>query len=659
MKKGIVVFYLISCWLAVSISPARTQEDLLRLYFIDVNQGESTLIISPTGKTMLVDGGEPGDGSAYIVPLFHQLGITKLDVMVATHYHSDHYGGLSEVAAVFPPTVAYDSGNLTAPTSSPIFMRYVQALGAARQTMTPGTVIDLGGGAQATCIVVNGQLVSGGRVVITGRRDQFDQLDNSASIGLLVQSGDFDYFVSGDLSGGGINTTDVESTVAPLVGDVDVLQINHHGSRTSSNRTFLNALKAEVGIVQLSGADGVDIPTIEVIDRFINTVPTSGIAPSPPDGNFPALRPPVVYQNQPSPSGAPSVVSNQGIIAEGTFVIQTDGHSYDVSGGRLTPRSFPTDGAEAGIRTDFPPSIVLNLSDIVPAAGQPITIGALVSDDSRVIDSVAMSYSVNEGEETPLDVQKNSSTVYSAIIPGQADGMLIRYRVTARDGAGQASEAAGGCFVGVTPIQALRVNDSLGVPRYLRFPARIAGAVTVGSGTFSSSNNDVYVQDATGGVDVFELRGQTTPVTPGDQVTVTGRLMLFNGVLELEVTNPNTSAPFSSPFGIVKTGSGAVPAPIVKTLAEINESAEGLLVRIDQVTVRGSIPSSGSGNLTITDGTGQVTLRILSTTGIPGMPAPSASVSIMGIVGQFDGFRPMNRGYQILPRSRADFIPAQ
>lgn len=652
-KTRVAVICLVFCWLSLSIPPAQTRESLLRLYFIDVNQGEATLIVSPTGKTLLIDGGEPGDGSTYIVPLFRQLGITQLDYMVATHYHSDHYGGLSEVAAAFPPMVAYDSGNLTAPSNDPNFTRYVQTIGAVRQTIRPGTVVDLGGGARATCIVVNGQLISGGRVVITGRQDQFDQWANSASIGLLVQYGNFDYFVAGDLTGGGINTTDVETTVAQLVGDVDVLQLNHHGSRTSSNPTFLTALKAEIGIVQLSGADGVRLPTVEVIDRFINTTPTSGVTPWPPDADFSPSRPPFVYQNQPSPSGA----SNQGIVAGGTFVIQTDGRSYEVSGGRLRPRSFLTDGAEAGIRTDFPPSIILNLSEVVPAAGQPVTIGALVADDSRVIDSVTMSYSINEGEEIPMEVRRNSSTVYSGIIPGQVDGTLVQYRVTARDGTGQMSEAKGGYFAGLTPIQLLRVNDSLGVPRYLGFPARIAGTVTVGSGTFSQQNNDVYVQDATGGINVFELRGQTTPVALGDLVTVIGRLILFNGILGLDVTNPMTNAPFSSPFGIGKTSSGEVPLPVVKTLAEIGEATEGLLVRIDQVRiVSGAIPASGNANLRITDGTGELTLRILGSTDISGLPTPSGSFSVVGIVGQFDGFRPLDSGYQILPRSRADFI---
>jgi beta-lactamase superfamily II metal-dependent hydrolase/DNA/RNA endonuclease YhcR with UshA esterase domain len=659
MKTQPFIVCLVSILLVLFIPSTRSQEGLLRIYFVDIGQGHATLIVSPTGKTLLVDGGPEGSGSAAIVPLMRSLGLARLDTMVATHYDGDHIGGLDEVAAAFPPTIAYDGGDATG-AFGPLFTQYLNAIRPVRTAIRPGTVIDLGGGAWATCIVVNGNLISGGRVNIFGRTDNFDQRDNSASIGLLVQYGDFDFFVSGDLSGGGNNTTDVESTVAQLVGDVDVVQLNHHGSSTSSNPTYLNTLKPEVAVVQAGRSNSFGHPTIEIMDRVINTTPTSGIAPTPPDRDQPPtpLRPPVAYQTEPSPSS--SIASDQALVAGGTFSIQTDGRSYEVSGGLLSPTTFPTDGAETGIRSDFPPSVVLTPSAVVPATGQVLTLVAVVSDDSRLVDSVAMSYSANDGERLPLEVKKNSTVVYSAVIPGQPDGTLIQYRVTGRDGAGQQTEAAGGYFAGTTSVQSLRVNDALGLPRYLGFPARIAGSVTVPTGSFSQTSTNVYIQDASGGVNVFESGGQTTSVALGDQVTITGRLAFFNGILELEVTNPITYAPFSSPFGITKNSSGVAPTPVVMTVAEIGESVEGLLVRIDRVNiVSGSIPSSGNANLTITDGTAQTTLRVLGNTDIPGLTAPSGSFSVVGVVSQFDGFRPSNRGYQLLPRSRADFIAGQ
>src|SRR6185436_14001321 len=66
-----------------------------RIYFVDVGTGASTLIVSPTGKTLLVDGGPPGSGTK-ISSLLATLGITTIDYTVITHYHIDHMGGMIE-----------------------------------------------------------------------------------------------------------------------------------------------------------------------------------------------------------------------------------------------------------------------------------------------------------------------------------------------------------------------------------------------------------------------------------------------------------------------------------------------------------------------------------------------------------------------------------
>ena len=87
---------------------------------------------------------------------------------------------------------------------------------------------------RATCIVAGGRLLSGGAVAITN-----EDL-NTESISLLVEYNNFDYLVSGDLTGGGSTSTaktpDVETYVGQLAGDVDVVQLNHHGSTTTSNQ---------------------------------------------------------------------------------------------------------------------------------------------------------------------------------------------------------------------------------------------------------------------------------------------------------------------------------------------------------------------------------------------------------------------------------------
>jgi hypothetical protein len=128
------------------------------IYFVDIGQGASTLIVSPTGKTLLVDGGPPGAGTSAVIPLLNTLGIATINYTVLTHYHIDHDGGLAEVinAGRVNGGIAYDNGdaaNLVPPslTSSTgtAYTAYKNALaahGVTRQTINPGDVIDLGGG---------------------------------------------------------------------------------------------------------------------------------------------------------------------------------------------------------------------------------------------------------------------------------------------------------------------------------------------------------------------------------------------------------------------------------------------------------------------------------------------------------------------------------
>lgn len=655
-SRKLIALFLIA--LGLKWLPLRAQEATLRIFFPDVGHGHAALVISPTGRTLLLDGGPDGAGSAVLVPLMRDLALSRLDVMIATHYDADHIGGLDEVATAFPPAVAYDSGDLTAPRESRLFTEYVSAISPVRRTLRAGDEIDLGGGVRATCLVANGDLLSGGRVGIFGRSDPFDQLENSASIGLLIQYGDFDLFISGDLTGGGGATTDVESTVAQLVGDVDVLQLSHHGSATSSNATFLSRLKAEVGIVQAATANTFGHPSVEVVDRFITTTPTSGTRPTPPDGDFPPARPPILFQTQASPP-SDTRVSHQGFVAEGTIVIETDGRQYTVRGGRLQPRTFPTDGAERGVRTDFPPTILTRTSPVIPQAGEAVLLTAQIADDSGQIRSTRLTVSVNEEEPMSLPLARFSKTLFVGEIPGQPDGTLVRYCLTAEDDAGHATTSCGLYFAGITPIHAVRAVDAWGAPRYEGAPVRIIGQVTVGSGAFNRMQTEVFVEDETGGIRVFELRSQDRPVNIGDRVLITGRVKSFHGLLELDITNPLPVPPFPSPFGIrVLDRSDTEPVPRSARIADVGEALEGRLVRIEGARiVQGSIPPSGNANLTITDGTGTTTLRILGSTDIPGSPTPTGPFTLIGIVGQFDRFRPFTRGYQILPRRRADLIP--
>lgn len=274
------------------------------IYFIDTGQSDATLLISPTGQTFLFDGGDNGDGNSDVVPLLNSLGISQLDYVGVSHYHSDHLGGLDEVwnAGITTPT-ALDRGFNNLPTSQ-AYNDYASRYSSVRQMVTPGQVVNLGGGVTLTCIVREGDLMGGGSVNISGS----SQWENSSSVGWLVEYGDFDMWMGGDLTGGGNGTTNVESSVAPLVGDVDVYQANHHGSRTSSNSTWVNTLQPEFTVVPCGSSNPYGYPKQEVLDR-LNTTTLVRPVWCPTDG-----------------------VGTEGFVdAGGNIHLETDGDSYTVT----------------------------------------------------------------------------------------------------------------------------------------------------------------------------------------------------------------------------------------------------------------------------------------------------------------------------------------
>ena len=217
--------------LVLLVSVAAAPGQVLEIHHLDVGQGDATLVIGPNKTVMLIDGGDTGKGVDVILPYLGRKGIEAVDYIVATHMHADHIGGLDEVmAGGFDIGAVLDNGSSSSSASYADYVAAAAAYAASRRTMAVGEVIDLGKGATATCVYRNGQGVGGEFSV--------DE-ENDKSVCLLIDYDNFQYFIGGDIGGGNKGYSDVESFVAPDVGDVDVLRVNHHSSSSSSNETFL------------------------------------------------------------------------------------------------------------------------------------------------------------------------------------------------------------------------------------------------------------------------------------------------------------------------------------------------------------------------------------------------------------------------------------
>jgi beta-lactamase superfamily II metal-dependent hydrolase len=250
--------------LAIALVLSSAQAQQLEVVFFDVGQGDSTLVIGPTGRTFLIDGGLENKGNSVILPELNARGISHLDFVSATHYHADHIGGLDEVwQGGIQTTVAFDRGDKHTPTTQS-FQDYQNTYASVRQTVNAGEVLDLGGGATATCIAVDGKLSNGMDINLRGTVQQ----ENSASIAWLIEYQDFDFLIAGDLTGLSANSADVETPVGKIIGDVDVYQVNAHGASISSSQGLLDFIQPEFAVVSCEGPNQFNFPRQDVVDRL-------------------------------------------------------------------------------------------------------------------------------------------------------------------------------------------------------------------------------------------------------------------------------------------------------------------------------------------------------------------------------------------------------
>jgi len=274
--------YLISILFFFSIASAAPKT--LDIYFIDVEGGAATLIVTPAGESLLVDTGFPGDRDAGRIAhvALEVAGLKQIDHCVITHWHRDHVGGVAPLSRLIPIKHFYDHG-LPATIASDMQAENIEAYKLTTQgksvTLKPGDRIPLersssGGAGSVTARV----LAAGGMVVgETNREPQVrpcgenlqpkpeDTSDNANSIGFLLVFGGFKFFDGGDL------TWNVENRLAcpkNLVGAVDVFQVDHHGNDSSNNPLLVRGLNPRVAIINSGPRKGAEPGTFVTLSQL-------------------------------------------------------------------------------------------------------------------------------------------------------------------------------------------------------------------------------------------------------------------------------------------------------------------------------------------------------------------------------------------------------
>jgi glyoxylase-like metal-dependent hydrolase (beta-lactamase superfamily II) len=135
----LALFLLINTVSILSLEPTTSARRTLEFYFIDSEGGAATLIVTPSGESVLIDAGwadVDGRDAKRIQQAMQQAGIAAIDHLVATHYHQDHYGGIPDLSRLVTVKRYYDHGKMASMTEDPRFAERYGAYQAAAKNQT-------------------------------------------------------------------------------------------------------------------------------------------------------------------------------------------------------------------------------------------------------------------------------------------------------------------------------------------------------------------------------------------------------------------------------------------------------------------------------------------------------------------------------------------
>ena len=274
-------------------SAAATLADTLDIYFIDVEGGKATLIVTPTRESFLIDAGFAGDGTFNSTPgdpaqardaqrvllAARDAGLSRIDHLLVSHYHADHFGAVMELAQLIPIVEYIDHSAPSAaaearvPGTLALYDAYVALRSKAKHRAAKVgdhlSLGDVGIDVVASDGVVLTTALSGGGApnpaCTTGGVPAQEQTENPNSTAIRLQYGDFRYLDVGDLSGAPLYALTCPDN---LIGEADVYAIAHHGGADGSDPSLFSAVKPRAAVFSNGTRKGAQAATFNTLRQL-------------------------------------------------------------------------------------------------------------------------------------------------------------------------------------------------------------------------------------------------------------------------------------------------------------------------------------------------------------------------------------------------------
>ncbi len=252
-KLVIALLFIVSIfiWNSQSVGQPPNQ---LAVTVLDVGQGDSILVEIPSGQKMLIDGGDGKAGKRVVVPVLKRKGINKLDIIVLTHPHDDHVGGLYDVLKDIKVDLVLEGGQPHTSSSYYRFLKIIEEKKIPYKLARAGQTINLG--------EVKGYILNPTEPFLEGTNSDLN--NNSVAIRLIYNK--VKILLAGDIEKEG------EGRILEFFPDLraDVLKAGHHGSKTSSSSEFLEGVKPKIAIISVGKRNNFFHPHPSTLERLRN-----------------------------------------------------------------------------------------------------------------------------------------------------------------------------------------------------------------------------------------------------------------------------------------------------------------------------------------------------------------------------------------------------